>query len=191
VKRILGIVGSPRRQGNTEILVGKILEGAEAAGGAAEMVRLRDLKIAECDGCHACWQGRECPKKDDMNGLYPRISDSDVLVLGTPVYWYGPTALMKGFIDRLVYYNCAENRPKITGKQAVVATPFEEEDPAAAGLLIKFFEQCFRYLKVEFAGKILAGGMKEKGQVLERTDCLREAYELGRQLGTAKMESSQ
>jgi multimeric flavodoxin WrbA len=122
---ILGVMGSPRKKGNTHILVSRILEGAEAAGDDTEVLFLGDLNIRECDGCYNCWKGRKCSKKDDMNALYPKIIGSDIIVFGTPVYWYGPTALMKCFIDRFVYFNCPEHRAKIRGKSAVLAIPFE------------------------------------------------------------------
>lgn len=96
MKTILGVVGSPRRKGNTHILVSRILEGAKKEGAATEIIFLNDLTIRECDGCHVCWKGRKCSKKDDMNNIYPKIIQSDVIIFGTPVYWYGPTALMKG-----------------------------------------------------------------------------------------------
>ena len=160
---MLGVVGSPRRDGNTHVLVSEVLAGARAAGAAAESVFLADLTIGECDGCHACWRGAECSKADDMNALYPRLADSDVIVLGTPVYWYAPTALMKGFLDRLVYFNCPENRPKIRGKRAVLAVPFEEADPQAAALLVAIFEKSLAYLEMELTDTHLALAAREIG----------------------------
>jgi multimeric flavodoxin WrbA len=96
--KVLGIVGSPRKNGNTQFLVNIILEGARQAGAETEMVRLADLNIRECDGCHSCWKGRPCVKDDDMNGIYEKIAANDVIVFGTPVFWYGPTGLMKTFL---------------------------------------------------------------------------------------------
>ena len=101
-RAVLGVVGSPRRNGNTHILVSRVLDGAGEAGALTDLVFLGDLTIGECDGCHVCWRGKPCSKCDSMNDLYPRISDSDVLVFGTPVYWFGPTALMQAFLDRFV-----------------------------------------------------------------------------------------
>jgi len=182
---VLGIVGSPRRNGNTEILVRTILDGAQQAGATTDLLFLADLEIAECDGCHVCWEGAECSKADDMNAVYPRIIASDVIVFGTPVYWYGPTALMKAFLDRFVYFNCPANRKKIRGKGAILAAPFEEEDPAAAELLVALFERCIEYLQMKLRGKILAPGVGEKGQILARKDVLAEARELGRTAASA------
>jgi len=69
-KRILAVVGSPRKNGNTHILVSKIAEGAVSAGAAVDELLLGELSIGECDGCHACWKGRQCSKNDDMRQIY-------------------------------------------------------------------------------------------------------------------------
>jgi hypothetical protein len=67
--RILGIIGSPHRNGNTHLPVDQILTEARSVGATVDTVCLGDLTIRECDGCHACWHGKPCSKKDDMNGL--------------------------------------------------------------------------------------------------------------------------
>jgi multimeric flavodoxin WrbA len=182
VKTILGIVGSPRKKGNTHTLVSRVLEGAAEEGARTDLVLLGDLTIRECDGCHACWRGKPCPKRDDMNLLYARIAASDAIVFGTPVYWYGPTALMKAFIDRLVYFNCPENRPKIRGKAAALVVPFEEKDPETASLVTGFFEKCCRYLEMPLAATLLVPGVTGKGEVAKKGSVMREAQELGRAL---------
>ena len=117
-----------------------------------------------------------------MVNVYPKVMESDVIVFGTPVYWYGPTALMKGFIDRFVYFNCPENRPKIKGKSAVIAIPYEEESLDTVAPLVEFFERCFRYLEVNLAGKIIVPGVTGRGEILEKKDRLAEAHRLGKQL---------
>jgi len=179
VKKILGVVGSPRKKGNTDILVSRILDSAGEAGCDTKKLFLGDLHIRECDGCHSCWKGRRCSKKDDMIGVYPQIIESDIIVFGTPVYWYGPTALMKCFIDRFVYFNCPGNRTKIKGKSAVLAIPFEEQNPGTADLLIRFFEKSLGYLKMKIHGKIIAPGVSARGDILKKEKVLEEAYELG------------
>ena len=179
---VLGVVGSPRKNGNTHVLVSRILAGAEARGATTELVLLGDLTIRECDGCHACWQGKDCTKDDDMNGLYPRIAASDVIVFGTPVYWYGPTALMKAFVDRFVFFNCPENRETLQGKSAAIAVPFEEDNPETAALVLAFFRKCFEYLKMDVLGQIIVPGVTLRGEILKKEDRLKEAHQLGRSL---------
>jgi multimeric flavodoxin WrbA len=182
MKKILAIVGSPRKGGNTDILVNKVAEGAALNGAQVDTLWLAKLKIRECDGCHLCWQGKSCNKRDDMLGIYPKIIESDAIVFGTPVYWYGPTALMKAFIDRFVYFNCPQTRAEIKDKRAATVIPFEEENPDTAKPVVEFFERCLGYLQMQFVGSVIVGGVSDKGDVLKKPDALKNAFELGKRL---------
>jgi multimeric flavodoxin WrbA len=182
LKKVLGIVGSPRRNGNTHVLVAEILRGADEGNAHTEMLFLADLKINECDGCHRCWKGMKCPKKDDMLKLYPKIIESDILLFGTPVYWYGPTALMKLLIDRFVYFNCPRNREKIRGKKAAIVAPFEDESIDTASLLLHFFEKSLAYLEMSLAGTLLVPGVTKPGEVRKKSSYMKEAYQLGQKI---------
>lgn len=181
-RRILGVIGSPRKKGNTHILVSSILDGAKEKGAITDTLFLDDVHIKECDGCHICWKGKPCSKKDDMNTIYPKIIRSDVIIFGTPVYWYGPTALMKCFIDRFVYFNCPKNRNDIRGKDGVVAVPFEEETLKTASLLVQFFRKSLDFLEMKFAAKILVPGVSRRGDILKKKELLHQGYMLGAKL---------
>jgi multimeric flavodoxin WrbA len=183
-KKVLAVVGSPRRKGNTHILVSRIAEGAKSKHAEVDELFLGDCTIKECDGCHVCWKTKECIKNDDMLIIYHRIIRSDVIIFGTPVYWYGPTALMKGFIDRFVYFNCPKNREKIRGKSAVIAVPFEEEDIETARPVVEFFQRCLDYLQMNPAGKIIVPGVSIKGEIRRKEKVLEEAYQLGQSLAS-------
>lgn len=172
-------MGSPRRNGNTHILVSRILDAAQELGAEVELVCLGDLTIRQCDGCHVCWKTGKCAKNDDMQALYPKLMAADIVVLGTPVYWYGPTALMKAFIDRLVFFNCPETRPRIRGHRAVLAIPFEDTTPETAELLVQMLERSLAYLEVELVGKLIVPGVGERGDVLEQPAALDECDTLG------------
>jgi multimeric flavodoxin WrbA len=181
-KRVLGVVGSPRKKGNTHILVSKILEGAKEEGATIDILFLNDLRIRECDGCHTCWKGKQCSKKDDMNEIYSKIIESDIIVFGTPVYWYGPTALMKGFIDRFVYFNCPENRDKIRGKSTALAVTYEEKSIKTSQLVVSFFQKTFEYLEMNLVSKIIVPGVSRKGDIHKKKESLLKGHELGRRL---------
>jgi multimeric flavodoxin WrbA len=182
MQKILGVVGSPRKNGNTDILVTRVLAGAESVGAITNLVRLGELSIKECDGCHVCWNGQRCSKNDDLGELYTEISRSELIVLGTPVYWYGPTALMKGFIDRWVYFNCPVNRVHVRGKSVVIVIPYEEEGPEIVAPVVSFFEKCCEYLEMNLFGKLIVPGVGRRGEVLEKESCMKEAFELGKRL---------
>jgi len=180
--KVFSVMGSPRKGGNTDLLVAKIAEGAGAAGAGVETVRLGELEIRECDGCHACWRGRPCSKNDDTRLLYPKIADSEVLVLGTPVYWYGPTALMKAFLDRFVYFNGEANRPLVRGKRAVVAIVLEETHEETWRPVVEFFQKSLAYLEMDLAETIVVPGVGKKGEIRAQPQRLEEAYRLGSRL---------
>ena len=177
--KILAVVGSPRKGGNTEILVAKIAAGRRRRGPRSRRSVWASVQIRECDGCHACWRGRPCSKDDDMRLLYPKIAASETIVFGTPVYWYGPTALMKAFIDRFVYFNGEANRPMIRGKRAVVAIVLEETHEQTWRPVVEFFEKSLAYLEMKLAGTIVVPGVGKKGEISKYPERLEEAYRLG------------
>lgn len=179
MSKILGIMGSPRCNGNTHILVSRILDSARQHGAESELVFLGDLTIRQCDGCHVCWKTGKCAKNDDMQGLYPKIIEADTIVFGTPVYWFGPSAIMKAFIDRMVYFNSPTTREKIRGHRAVLAVPFEDTALETAEPLIKIFEKSLAYLEMNLIGQIVVPGVGDRGDVLEHADALQACDRLG------------
>ncbi len=182
MKKILGVMGSPRKNGNTHVLISKILEGAKAAGASTEILLLIDFNIKDCDGCHSCWKDNECSKLDDMNTFFPKIFENDVIIFGTPVYWYGPTALIKAFLDRFVYFNSPENRKKIKGKSAVIVVPFEENNLETAKPLIEMFEMSLKYLEIPIIEKIIVPGVTKRGEVAQKEKLMEKCYTLGKKL---------
>jgi multimeric flavodoxin WrbA len=180
--KMLAVMGSPRKGGNTDILVSRIAQGARAGGAEVEIVRLGECSVQECNGCHACWRTGVCSKNDDMRRLYPRIIEAEVIVFGTPVYWYGPTALMKAFIDRFVYFNCPENRPGVRGKKAVVALVLEEDNQATWQPVLDFFNKSLTYLEMTLAETVVVPGVGGRGEITGRPDRLEQAEQLGRTL---------
>lgn len=176
---VLAVVGSPRKGGNTEVLVSHIAEGAVSAGTAVETIHLGGLQIRECDGCHACWHGRSCSKNDDMRPLYEKIAACDAMIFATPVYWYGPTALMKAFVDRFVYFNCEANRPMVRGKRAAVAVVLEETHEETWLPVVEFFQKSLGYLEMDLTETIIVPGVGEKGAIRRETQRLEEARRLG------------
>jgi multimeric flavodoxin WrbA len=98
--KVLGIYGSPRRQGNSETLMKAFLQGAAEAGALVEEIFLRQLKVSPCLEIYHCFKDGTCPIKDDMRGLYDKLLEADVVALASPVFFYGVTAQVKAMIDR-------------------------------------------------------------------------------------------
>lgn len=102
MKKVLIISASPRKGGNSDTLCDQFMAGAQSAGHAVEKVRLHERKINFCLGCGACHNIHACVQKDDMVTLLDKMLWADVIVLATPVYFYGMNGQMKTFIDRCV-----------------------------------------------------------------------------------------
>lgn len=177
---VIGFVGSPRRGGNTEILVDEILAGSAEAGATVAKVILADRRIGPCMGCNACKESGECVQHDDMPDLLRRMEASPVWVLGTPVYWWGPSAQFKLFMDR--WYGAGEIvHPK--GKAAIVAVTLGDTDPATARHTTGIFGDALGYLEVDIVSTIVAPGMIEPGDIRGAPELLEEAHAAGRAAG--------
>jgi multimeric flavodoxin WrbA len=113
--RILGIVCSPRKGGNTEILVKEALEAAREAGCETELILVADKTIAPCDGCKACVKTSICKIQDDMQQIYEEMGKADGIIFGTPSYFINVSAQAKAIMDRT--YAFLFNR-KLRGKVA-------------------------------------------------------------------------
>jgi multimeric flavodoxin WrbA len=100
-KYILGLVGSPRKGGNTDIIVGEVLKTASELGARTEVVYLGESDIAACRGCGHCRPTGICRQKDGMRSVMTKLHAADGIVLGTPVYFGTATAQMMAFVNRL------------------------------------------------------------------------------------------
>jgi multimeric flavodoxin WrbA len=176
--KILALLGSPRKGGNTDQLVEQILKAARTKGHKTEKLYLYDYTISLCVDCRNCKKGDYvCCINDEMQQIYPKMEEANVIIFGTPVYWYGPTAKMKMLIDRMRPFVA---NGKLRNKKAIVVTP-SAEGPEACDPLLEMFLRSFRYLGIEFAGNIFAEAY-EKGEVAENQMKMEEAYKLGASL---------
>ena len=110
--KVLGIVCSPRKGKNTEILVREALSGAEAAEAEVELVRVADLNLSPCDGCRSCRNSGECWIEDDMQNVYEKLVSADGILMGSPVYFWSVSGQAKIFIDRTLPLNYPSPRLK-------------------------------------------------------------------------------
>jgi len=176
-KRVLGIVGSPRRGGNTETLVDEVLRGAEEAGALVEKVILTKLAIAPCRACDVCRRTGQCAQRDDMPTLLEKMERSQVWVLGTPVYYYGPTAQFKAFLDRW-YIGCPET---FKGRRVILVIPFEDTDVSTARHTVGILEDSLAWKKADLFATLLAPGVGGPGEVRGHPDVLEAARRAGRE----------
>lgn len=121
--KVLGLVASHRRLGNTEILVKEALMGAEAVGAEVEILRLTDYEIQACRGDAIClFNTQRCHIQDDFNYLLDKMNESDGIILGTPIYALESTAIIKQFLDRVIFASVFYS--KLRGKPAAIIVPY-------------------------------------------------------------------
>ena len=176
--KILALIGSPRKGGNTDTLVGQILKGSRKSGHASEKIYLYEYKISPCIDCRKCKKGDLiCPINDGMKKIYLKMEHADLIIFGTPIYWYGPTGPMKLLIDRMRPFSA---NMKLRGKQWIAVAP-AQEGAGACKPLLEMLSLSFDYLGMKYAGKLLAKA-NERGEVKGNRKVMDRAYRLGTSL---------
>lgn len=182
--RVLGILGSPRRGGNSELLLDKALEGANSTGLDTEKIVLNELKFSPCQECGGCAESGKCVIDDDMRIVYKKLEEAGALILATPVFFGSLPAQVKAMIDR---YQCLWVAKYVLGKKAIKSGKKGFLILVSASNRDKFFKNAesivknfFAVLDIEFKGNLYCPNIDKKGKVLEHPDCLKPAFELGR-----------
>jgi len=187
--KVLGILGSPRRQGNTEILLNEALRGASDHGGSCEKVVLRDLKITPCLEIYKCAEDGVCAIQDEMQGLFPKIVQAERLLLASPIFFYSVPALAKAMIDRCQslwakkYILKLPVSPIADRKGVFISVAATRGKKLFDGvrLTVRYF---FDAIDVAYSDELLVRGADGKGEVRDQPEALEAAYDLGRRLVT-------
>jgi len=186
--KVLGIAGSPRRGGNTDLLLGEVMRGSASRGAKVKTIILNDLKITPCQHCDDCLETGRCKVEDDMQMVYRELEQADRIVLASPLHFMSVTAQMKAMIDRC---------QAIWARKYVLKIPPLGNQRERKGLFISvggrkipnLFEPAlvtvktlFRILDVSYAGDLLFPGIDEKGDITKHPDALRQAFLTGQKL---------
>ena len=186
---ILAIYGSPRRKGNTSVLLQKAVEGARKGGAEVEEIVLRDLKMSPCLEIYGCKKEGRCVIKDDFQTVYDQILSCNGLMLASPIFFYTVSAHTKILMDR-----CQSFWVK---KYWIDKTPFGKLVPKRKALFIsvgatkgkKLFDGVrltvryfFETFDAELWRSLLYRGLDFEGDVLKHPEHLEEAYQSGKEL---------
>jgi len=187
--KVLGIFGSPRRGGNTELLLEEALRGAEKEGAKVERLYLSEFTITPCKECHGCDNTGNCVIMDDMGKIYPKLLEADIIILASPIFFYGVTAWAKAMIDR--------SQPLWVRKYLLKDPSSRKEGRKRKGFFIsvgatkgpKVFEgaiQTVKYffdvLNADYVGELVFRSVEGKGDILKHPEALQQAFEAGRRL---------
>ena len=173
--KIVVLVGSVRRNGNTELLAKAFADGA-GKHHEVTVVSVADCRVYPCTGCNCCYTREEnqCVQNDDMAEIYNLLAQADTLVIASPVYFYGISAQLKALIDRL--HTPMRNRFGIRRLGLILvgaATIPDLFEPITVQ-----YRMILRFFGLESIGTVLVSGAKEKGDVLNG-DGIKRAYEMG------------
>lgn len=174
-KKVLIISGSPRKDGNSDILCNEFMRGATESGNDVEKIRVAEKRIGFCAGCYACRNTGICAIKDDMAEVMQKLIDTDVIVLASPVYFYSIDAQLKALIDRTV---CRWTEVK-NKEFYYIMTAADNEIESMETTLACFrgYADCVEGAKE--MGVIYGTGVYEKGEIKDKKAML-EAYEMGK-----------
>ena len=178
LSNVLILVGSMREHGNTQALAKSFAEGA-AENNNVEIVSVADYKVGPCTGCNHCYTSKDnrCCQNDDMDAIYEKLGRTDVLVIASPVYFYGISAELKAIVDRLHTPLRNTFHIKRLGLFLVAATDLPDLfDP-----IVLQYEMILRFFHLESIGIVLVGGVKDEGDIQD-SDALTKAKELGRSI---------
>jgi len=188
--RVLGLAGSPRRGGNTDLLLAEVLKGAKSKGAEVKTIMLNDLKISPCQHCDACFEAGVCKIKDDMQMVYRELEKADRIVLASPVHFLGVSAQAKIMIDRcqalwarkyiLKIPPLGDRRPRKGLFIAVGGMKLAN----LFGPSLAIVKALFKVLDIEYAGDLLFPGVDEKGAIKKHPDALKQAFLAGQKLAT-------
>ena len=187
--KVLGLFGSPRRGGNTDILLEEALKGAEMEGAEVERLHLTDFNIIPCRECLQCFNDGKCIILDDMQKIYPKLLEADIIILASPIFFYGVTAWAKALIDRCQAFwsrkyilkdeSLGKDGKRRKGFLISVGGTKGQRVFEGAILTAKYF---FDVLNSEYVGELVFREVDAKGDILKRPEALQQALEAGRKL---------
>ena len=184
---VLGINGSPRVGGNTDILLDKALEGARSRGAKTEKIILNNLKFSPCQECSELLDDGPCIIEDDMRPLYKKIKEADAVILASPIFFGSLSAQTKMMIDR---FQCVWRAKYILKKDMFKKKRMGAFVSVEASAREDFFDNArsivknvFAAIDVDYKEELLCPGIDEKAGILKHPDALKKAFELGKRMG--------
>jgi multimeric flavodoxin WrbA len=183
-RKVLVVLGSPRKQGNSAILAEQIASGAKSEKAKVETIYLHGKTIAPCRACFACQKKKSkgCSIKDDMQDIYLQLIKADAWVIASPVYWFNMSAQTKIFMDRCFALPAYQKEP-FNGKRIAITMTYGGEDPFVSGCVnaLRTFQDAFSYTESKIVGMVYGSAM-DAGQIRSNEKVMQEAFDLGKKL---------
>jgi multimeric flavodoxin WrbA len=188
--RILGVLGSPRLGGNSDLLLDQALAGAGDAGAEVEKIVLCQKKISGCMDCGKCNETGACVIKDDMPEIHEKILEADAIIHSVPVYFWAMTSQMKAYLDRwCAFFDGDWNwhkayDPKMKGKRIGLITVCGDSNVSTADPIVHSFKSTCEFAKLKWLGVVQASA-SAKGEIASNEAAKKAAYNLGKKVATS------
>ena len=184
--KVLIILGSPRKNGNSATLAKQVLAGAEATGAEVESFYLQGMDIQPCTACDKCREETvlDCIIDDDMKTLDPKLREADAIVIASPIYYFTVSAQTKLFMDRSYALGGPQGNA-LAGKRIGIILTYGGNDPFDSGAVnaLRTFQDAYNYVGAEIVGMVY-GSASEAGEIQNNQELMEKAYVLGKQLGS-------
>lgn len=188
---VLGIYGSPRKGGNSDQLLDKALEGANAVGAETHSIYVRKLNLSGCRECGGCDKTGLCVIKDDMQSVYASLEKADAVILAAPIFFYSVPAQTKALIDRsqacwskrMLEKTGEERKRYDSGRGYLIAVGATKGEKLfdCAQLTVRYF---YDALDMSYEGGLFYRRLEKVGDVVEKQpEALAEAHRLGERIG--------
>jgi multimeric flavodoxin WrbA len=186
--KVIAFLGSPRKDGNTDLLLKEVVRGVEESGSGVRIFDLNSMNIDPCQDCGGCDETGECMYRDDMDDVYDTIKTADRIILASPIFFFALSAQTKLMIDRCQTFWC---------EKYLLKKPIQPGEFGRKGLLIlvggmkkddgvRCGNSCatafFRTISVPEHKTLSFLGVDAKGAILKHPTALKDAYEAGKEL---------
>jgi multimeric flavodoxin WrbA len=189
--KVLGIAASPRRGGNSDLLLDEVLRGTTEDGAAdVEKIIVSSLKIAPCNECNSCSTTGKCIIKDDMQVIYQKLFEADRIILATPVFFATVSTHAKILIDRCqalwarkyLLGQTLEKKDSAVKRVGMLISVAAAKGPTVFDCVKKTVKYFYLAIGADYKHNLLYSNIEEKGSIKKHHSALKDAFEKGKEL---------
>ncbi len=188
--QVLGIMASPRKGGNTDVLLDAALRAAQQSGAVTEKILINDLEFVPCQACDDVREDGRCKIQDDFQKIYEAVLSADSIIVASPIYFGSISAQLKMLIDRFQCYWRAKHITKTIDDAAMKQGGFLCVQASSRN---DFFENArfimknfFATVGIEYYREVFCFNVEKKGSVKDHPDCMEKAVAMGEKLAQPK-----
>lgn len=182
MKKVIALIGSPRKDGNTSSIVEEVVRGAKEAGAETKVYNLNEMNIKPCQSCFHCRGGEGCSITDDMLSIYDDLKEAEAVVIGSPIYFGQVTAQTKLLMDRLYPIIDSPFKPRFGNKKAVVVYSLGNDKAEMFKQYLDYNTYVIGSFGLNVIDTILTLGAIDPTTAINDETLMVKAFEIGKEL---------